>query len=330
MPPYNPYFFQTLSETRRLTPEALAGQLDKLLLLFGGFTLHAAGVLGPPAVSGATCKVYTDRMAEGLENGRWSRSAAEALLLLLLKDGLRELTQLDEHEVKRLGCNQLYAKLAGRGTFPHKMLYDLKRGYVLSLEEDPQACRPWNKGEAVLTSLAASTAEAVSEAMISANMTASIYLVAGAVIYTLGVLTRITPAYHLVAISAGFAKNELKEPCEREASTLIELLADRLLNTNTGAFIVKRLREAAGIGNERRVAYLLAAEAGVLCRAVKLLGAVQLGPAILAESAKRFGLSLEYLDPSMYLRDIGVLGVPSSSIKEEVEACLARCTRTRG
>ena len=320
MPRYNPYFFQTLSDAPRLTPQVLANQVDGVLLLLGGFPLHASGALDVPTPEHPTCRDYSDAARRAVERGTWSREEAGALLLLLLVSKLRGVLVSRDTS----SCSELHSAI--QKSLP-KLLNDLRRGYVLVLPDDPYACRAWNSGEASLTILARTAAKLALRA--TRPKPETLYRLVGSIIYMIGVVYRFTPAYCLTAVAAGLASDKLEDFCSIPAGDLIAMLSDWMLRTSPGRFIAGELLEATDISDQRRVALLLAAHVALLCRAADTIRSSGGGPELVRQVVKSIGTSLELLDPSIYLEDIAALGVPGEYLEEEVEACLARCPRRR-
>ncbi len=310
---YNPYFFQTLDAPYLRT------NVENTLVLLGGFTIHATSVRIPPTPPG--CERYASLVENALKAGTWGRDAVESLLLLMLKDELGAKLGKSARFIVELGCEDLDEKLRRSIRVYPPMVNDLRRGYVIRLENDYEACSEWERNNrAVLTEFAESIASVVRAYGIQLDA-----LTVGSIIVVLGTLLRMTPAYHLLAIAVGIASTVNADVCT--AGTL-QYIQEHLRSSRVASRLAPLIPVKTGDPRER-VAELLAAELRLLCRAVERVRATQSALNALREAAKRIGMTAELLDPSLYTLDVRVLGVAPNEIDEEVEACIARCEPTR-
>ncbi|AEM39099.1 hypothetical protein Pyrfu_1240 [Pyrolobus fumarii 1A] len=310
---YNPYFFQTLDAPYLRT------NVDTTLALLGGFTIHATGIEVLAVPSG--CERYASLVEGALKAGTWGRDAVESLLLLMLKGELSTKLGKSARFIVELSCEDLDDKLRRSIRVYPPMVNDLRRGYVIRLENDDEACSEWEKNnKALLTELAESIASVVRAYGMQLDA-----VTVGSIIFLLGTLLRVTPAYHLLAIAVGIASTVSADVCT--AGTL-RYMQEHLRGSRIAGKLAPLIPVKTG-DPRGRVAELLTAELRLLCRAVEQVRSTQSALNALREAAKRIGMTAELLDPSLYTLDVRVLGVAPNEIDEEVEACIARCEPTR-
>ena len=306
MPQYNPYFFQVLG-----TP-ILQRRRDALLLLLGGAALISTGLDELRAPPGCEDRLGATR--EAIRRGALSRSHADMLALSLLwRLGLLP-PRISGVAVANADCNQLDLLLREQLRLYPQVVNDARRGYVLLVEGDEEACREW--GSQGPKARASRLARIASEEAHQLG-----YKVVGAIIMVLGTLLRLTPAYHILALAATLVAEKHADPCSVPASGLRSTLTPTLLAERLSALIGPRSRNPQG-----RVGELLAAAIGELCEALRVLRGSVEAVGALRRVVLRFDAVAETLDPSVYLEGgLGALGVPRGSLVEELEAALARC-----